>query len=105
MIDLAGRKFNRLRVLGFAGRKFGSRYWRCRCQCGVVKAIREHELLYGPTIGCGNATTGCRRVKGEPLITAKDGFGMWRIPQQQAKQMLFAAESTGLGVGSFLHHV
>jgi len=70
-----------------------------------VALSREHELLYGPTIGCGNATTGCRRVKGEPLITAKDGFGMWRIPQQQAKQMLFAAESTGLGVGSFLHHV
>ncbi len=34
LIDLAGRRFNRLLVLHRAGSRYGHALWRCGCDCG-----------------------------------------------------------------------
>jgi hypothetical protein len=54
-IDLAGRRFARLVVVGFAGRtKTKTLLWKCRCDCGSeVAAVRSQSLLRGNTRSCG----------------------------------------------------
>jgi hypothetical protein len=67
--DLTGRRFGRLVVIAFAGRKADSMsemthtehretkrlrpVWRCRCDCGDERIIRQECLLRGHTISCG----------------------------------------------------
>jgi hypothetical protein len=35
------------------------RYWVCRCDCGMIVAVKAHSLAYGNTKSCG-----CKRVEG-----------------------------------------
>lgn len=59
MIDLTGRTFGRLTVLGPHG-KIGRRFWwECRCTCGVTKSICGDNLKSGRTNSCG-----CLRKEG-----------------------------------------
>ncbi len=56
-IDLRGMRFGRLEVIEDAGRRDGSGnvYWRCRCDCGVVKTICASSLWrarYTKSCGC-----------------------------------------------------
>lgn len=57
--DLTGRKFGRLKVVRFAGRKrrnerTTNKLWECRCDCGA-RAIVEHGTLVHQTRSCGCA--------------------------------------------------
>ena len=67
--DLTGRRFGRLVVIAFAGRKADGMpemthhdqreikrlrpVWRCRCDCGDERVIRQECLLQGHTTSCG----------------------------------------------------
>lgn len=51
--NLTGCVFNRLTVLGFAGRKSRKRYWFCRCECGSVTRLAAGDLKEGRTLSCG----------------------------------------------------
>lgn len=51
-INLTGRIFARLTVLGYAGRKGGS-YWFCECACGNIKKVGSSALKSGDTTSCG----------------------------------------------------
>ena len=54
MIDLTGSKFNRLSVLGFAGRDSGGRsLWHCLCECGNEIIVEGYSLKSGGTKSCG----------------------------------------------------
>lgn len=54
VIDLTGRKFNRLYVIGLGISKEKHRlYWLCQCDCGVQKVIRGDGLKSGKVISCG----------------------------------------------------
>lgn len=55
VLDIGGRIFGRLVVLGISkSRCAGNRImWTCRCQCGTVKAIRSSSLINGHTQSCG----------------------------------------------------
>jgi hypothetical protein len=54
MIDLTGRTFGRLTVLGFSHRGPGRRmYWTCRCLCGAVRKIQSCSLRSGASKSCG----------------------------------------------------
>lgn len=60
LIDLTGRRFGRLLVLGRGktvprwhpseGTKV---YWRCQCDCGVAKEIYGQSLRRGHAVSCG----------------------------------------------------
>lgn len=57
-IDLTGKTFGRLTVLGRCEDRVkpsGGKetMWRCRCTCGTIKDIRSHNLIAGVTTSCG----------------------------------------------------
>jgi len=53
-IDLTGRVFGRLTVLGPTDRReSGNVVWRCRCACGQEILVRTAELTRGRTVSCG----------------------------------------------------
>jgi hypothetical protein len=52
--DLAGKKFERLQIISFAGRnKDGRALWNCVCDCGKNKTIGAKSILNGDTKSCG----------------------------------------------------
>ena len=57
--DLAGQRFGRLLVLEDGGRRRagGGLFWRCRCDCGQEKLVRQDALVAGRTRSCGCLTS------------------------------------------------
>ena len=54
MLDLSGRKFGRLTVLGLSHRdKYRNSYWKCLCKCGSVKDYQRSGIVNGTTKSCG----------------------------------------------------
>lgn len=51
--DLTGQKFNRLTVLGYAGKRGHNGCWFCECECGAIRKTSRYELIYGGTKSCG----------------------------------------------------
>lgn len=52
--DLQGQKFNRLAVLGFAGKNLsGNSLWFCKCECGNIKRVIGSSLKKCLTTSCG----------------------------------------------------
>ena len=54
-LDLTGRRFGRLRVLGMQEMDCGnwSRVWLCRCDCGRLCNVRQGNLIYKIVQSCG----------------------------------------------------
>ena len=53
-IDLTGRRFGMLRVVGKPRHnKYWKYEWLCKCDCGNVKYILGANLRYGITTSCG----------------------------------------------------
>lgn len=52
-LDLAGKKFGRLKVLKEAGRKNGNITWECLCDCGKKTICIGSELKSGHVRSCG----------------------------------------------------
>lgn len=53
LVDLTGKTFGRLTVVGFVEWKDHIGYWRCRCVCGNQTVVRYSNLIYGHTKSCG----------------------------------------------------
>jgi len=52
--DLTGLKFGRWLVLGRATTKRnGQPYWRCQCECGVLREVYQCSLTRGMSHSCG----------------------------------------------------
>jgi hypothetical protein len=51
--DLTGRRFGRLTVIAFAGRRPSHVLWRCRCDCGQETTVQAGGLRSGHTTSCG----------------------------------------------------
>lgn len=68
-MDLTGRRFGRLVVLGLSDRtdKYNSSYWLCRCDCGKEKVIMGTSLTRkNGTISCGCYQIETLLEKGQP---------------------------------------
>lgn len=52
-MDLIGKTFGELEVIGEAPAKGRNTYWLCRCSCGTEKAISTSNLVQGSTKSCG----------------------------------------------------
>ena len=48
-----GKKFGRLTVESFVKADRSSKYWKCICECGGIKTVREGDLRAGKTKSCG----------------------------------------------------
>lgn len=63
-VDLAGRTFGRLAVLGRApperivSNPKKAAWWRCHCACGTERVFRGDNLRSGSTVSCG-----CQRAE------------------------------------------
>ena len=72
--DLTGKKFGRLTVNSYAGRKNGKTYWNCTCECGNTTIADSHSLKNGSIVSCG-----CRRLEtiaiGQDIIRNSDVDG------------------------------
>lgn len=53
LLDLTGSRFGKVVVLNRAEDRGRQPYWRCRCDCGVVKDIRGAHLKAGKISSCG----------------------------------------------------
>jgi hypothetical protein len=53
MLDIAGQRFGRLTVIGFAGVKAMRSTWLCRCDCGQEVTVMGKRLSSGHTRSCG----------------------------------------------------
>lgn len=52
--DLTGAQFDRLTVIGYAGKDSGrNTRWRCRCTCGQEIVAKRPHLMAGRTRSCG----------------------------------------------------
>lgn len=69
MIDLTGRRFNRLLVIDRAS-SVGERRvkWNCLCNCGTIKAVISDNLLKGTSGSCG-----CLKVELTKINNATHG--------------------------------
>lgn len=56
-MDLIGRRFGRWTVIEYEGTKGEGKHkcrcWKCRCECGNVKIVREWNLKSGNSRSCG----------------------------------------------------
>lgn len=55
-VELHGRVFDRLTVVGYAGpakTRRGGSLWNCRCACGASRTVVGSALLLGSTRSCG----------------------------------------------------
>lgn len=53
IVDLTGKKFGRLTVIGISKKKVGRKtYWNCLCDCGKKKTVRS-DSLQTSTKSCG----------------------------------------------------
>ncbi len=51
--DYIGRRFGRLTVTAYGGKRGGMHYWKCRCDCGREALIGQTRLQSGKTKSCG----------------------------------------------------
>lgn len=53
LIDLTGKRFGRLAVLGYVPNPGGVGKWECKCDCGAIKQIASSGLRRGNINSCG----------------------------------------------------
>lgn len=53
VINLIGRKFDRITPLGFLGLGQGGAKWLCLCDCGTIWVVIAVKMLRGTTHSCG----------------------------------------------------
>lgn len=79
MVDLTGKRFGRLTVLGFSHKVVYSQtnvryYWNCRCDCGTEKLVLASQLR-GGTLSCGCLTK--ERHPRKHGMSKHRLFGIW----------------------------
>lgn len=52
-VDLTGRRFGKLLVVGYSHREKSRRMWKCLCECGVETLVKEVSLEFGCNKSCG----------------------------------------------------
>lgn len=76
MLNLIGKKFNRLTVLQFVKKDSHHRnYWGCRCDCGRIKIVRQ-DCLIGKDEKKLTLSCGC--LHKEQMAKQKTTHGLWK---------------------------
>lgn len=70
LMDLSGKRFGRLQVMGQADNQEKRAQWLCKCDCGNQKVIGGHLLRDGKTKSCG-----CLGLE------SKTKHGMYKSPE------------------------
>lgn len=51
--DFAGKRFGKLTVIAYAGKRAGMHRWKCQCDCGNETVVGQTLLQNGKTQSCG----------------------------------------------------
>ena len=74
-LDITGKKFGRLTVIGYAcTNKSRKSVWKCKCECGKETFVVGNRLIKGHTKSCG-----CLRVDSATRIATKHGYSKTRL--------------------------
>jgi len=52
-VDVLGKKYNRLTVIEFVGKKDGAFFYKCLCDCGKEKTARKGDIVCNKVKSCG----------------------------------------------------
>lgn len=84
-VDLTGRRFGHLAVLGPARCPRNRLLCECLCECGEKTQVRPHRLINGTTRSCG-----CSRNEDKELIedeaSARWFYRSYKVSARQAKR-------------------
>lgn len=86
-LDLVGKTFGRLTVLGPHSTRHSRTVWTCRCVCGEVKTYQAAALQSGDTKSCGclrREDIGSRRRTHGRTNTLE--FRMWLRAKERSKK-------------------
>jgi hypothetical protein len=74
-LNLIGKKFGRLTVVGFSHMRNKRTCWLCECSCGNKKVVRNSDLTSGDTKSCGclNLEEMRKRMTGDNHYNWKNG--------------------------------
>lgn len=76
--DLTGKRFSRLVVIGFGGRKNGSTKWVCKCDCGKFVSAFAGNIKRGLTNSCGcYRTERTRKACGTHFDNGSAEYSSW----------------------------
>lgn len=83
-IDLTGKRFGKLVVLGNPQRVNGRTMWDCRCDCGNIVSVLAGNLTSGSSKSCG-----CANKETHPNLIDLTGkkFGEWTVVSYAGKSM------------------
>jgi len=71
--DLTGRRYGKLVVTKYAGKRGKYNLWECKCDCGNTTKVMVHVLNAGKTISCGCAVRDVARARRQNLIGKRFG--------------------------------
>ena len=74
-VDLTGRRYGRLTVIGFAGRRGRELYSLCQCDCGTVVHVHRGSLNRGVTRSCGCLHSEVSSATATDLMTTHGRYG------------------------------
>lgn len=92
MIDLTGKVFGKWKVLEFSYRKGRDYYWKCQCECGVIKDVSAGNLKSGKSTQCKQC------FYGKPI----DNFNKHWILDIETGCWLWLGSLNKYGYGQFL---
>jgi len=78
-LDLTGKSFGKLTVLKEGTQRGYTRYWKCKCDCGNIKLIRQSSLTTGNSKSCG-----CVKGKNIKDLTGKR-FGKLTVIEKKGR--------------------
>ncbi|WP_392355831.1 hypothetical protein PSR14_31170 (plasmid) [Bacillus sp. A01H] len=88
-IDLTGKKFGRLIVIGSNGTdKYYKLFWKCKCDCGKNVSVRGDRLKSGNTKSCGclNAELVKKRAAEKSIMGRVKEERLYRIWQSMKQR-------------------
>lgn len=73
LIDLTGKTYGFLTVLGISDKKYnGDVFWNVRCECGTEKSVSGHNLRRGGVISCGCKQCSIGEMNVEKILNDND---------------------------------
>lgn len=84
-IDITGKKFNRLQILGFSHNhpKNRSSIWICLCDCGNIKNIQYNAIVKNRIKSCGCLLKESRKLSAKHGLTKHPMYRRWASMKQR----------------------
>ena len=78
-LDLEGKKFNRLTVVGLSENQpvKGKRFWVCECDCGNITELVGYDISSGRTKSCGCYQKDVSKLSAKHGMSRSPTYASW----------------------------